>query len=128
MLVLDALFDHFQQISSNVEITGSLVQCSPISAVDVRVGSRAAETIGLRRLLGSFAERIIGPPRTSGIQSGFVGGPGHAGFAPVVADQPCHVSLFNSSQFGTIIVVSAGKVRRSDCMTSMSRHCAAVEP
>jgi hypothetical protein len=30
MLVLDALFDHFQQISSNVEIMGSLVQCSPI--------------------------------------------------------------------------------------------------
>jgi hypothetical protein len=30
--VLDALFDHFQQISSNAEITGSLVQCSPISA------------------------------------------------------------------------------------------------
>ena len=29
--VLDALFDHFQQISSNAEITGSLVQCSPIS-------------------------------------------------------------------------------------------------
>jgi len=25
MLVLDALFDHFQQISSNVEIIGSLV-------------------------------------------------------------------------------------------------------
>jgi len=38
MLVLDALFDHFQQISSNVEIIGSLVQCSPISAIDVRVG------------------------------------------------------------------------------------------
>jgi hypothetical protein len=37
MLVLDALFDHFQQISSNVEIIGSLVQCSPISAIDVRV-------------------------------------------------------------------------------------------
>ena len=61
MLVLDALFDHFQQISSNVEIIGSLVQCSPISAIDVRVGSRGAETIGLRRLLGSFADRIIGP-------------------------------------------------------------------
>ena len=26
MLVLDALFDHIQQISSNVEIIGSLVQ------------------------------------------------------------------------------------------------------
>jgi len=39
MLVLDALFDHFQQISSNVEIIGSLVQCSPISAIDVRVGA-----------------------------------------------------------------------------------------
>jgi hypothetical protein len=26
MRVLDALFDHIQQISSNVEITGSLVQ------------------------------------------------------------------------------------------------------
>jgi hypothetical protein len=38
MLVLDALFDHIQQISSNVEIIGSLVQCSPISAIDVRVG------------------------------------------------------------------------------------------
>src|SRR5215468_7249510 len=46
MLVLDALFDHFQQISSNVEIIGSLVQCSPISAIDVRVGSRAAPLAG----------------------------------------------------------------------------------
>jgi hypothetical protein len=41
MLVLDALFDHIQQISSNVEIIGSLVLCSPISAIDVRVGARA---------------------------------------------------------------------------------------
>src|SRR5437660_918078 len=31
MPVLDALFDHSQQVSSNVEITGSLVQCSPVS-------------------------------------------------------------------------------------------------
>jgi hypothetical protein len=31
MLVLDALFDHIQQISSNVEIIGSLVESSPIS-------------------------------------------------------------------------------------------------
>jgi hypothetical protein len=46
MLALDARFDHFQQISSNVEIMGSLVQCSPISAIDVRVGSKAPETIG----------------------------------------------------------------------------------
>src|SRR5262249_42696582 len=29
LLVLDASFDHIQQISSNVEIIGSLVQCSP---------------------------------------------------------------------------------------------------
>jgi hypothetical protein len=36
MLVLDALFDHFQQISSNVEIIGS----SPISAIDVGVESK----------------------------------------------------------------------------------------
>jgi hypothetical protein len=39
MLVLDALFDHIQQISSHVEIIGSLVQRSPMSASDVRVGS-----------------------------------------------------------------------------------------
>jgi hypothetical protein len=32
MLVLDALFDPFRQISSNVEIIGTLVRCSPISA------------------------------------------------------------------------------------------------
>ena len=32
--------------SSNVEIVGSLVQCSLISAIDVRVGARAAETVG----------------------------------------------------------------------------------
>jgi hypothetical protein len=32
--VLDALFGHCQQISSNAEITGSLVQCSPISAME----------------------------------------------------------------------------------------------
>jgi hypothetical protein len=42
MLVLDALFDHIQRISSHVEIIGSLVQCSPISAIDVRVGSIAS--------------------------------------------------------------------------------------
>jgi hypothetical protein len=41
MLVLDALFDHIQQISSHVDILGSLVQCSPASASDVRVGSKA---------------------------------------------------------------------------------------
>jgi hypothetical protein len=41
MLVLDALFDHSHQISSNVEIIGKLVQYSAISAIDVRVGSRA---------------------------------------------------------------------------------------
>ena len=29
MLVLDALFDHIRQISSHVEIIGSLVQRSP---------------------------------------------------------------------------------------------------
>jgi hypothetical protein len=45
MLVLDALFDHFQQISSNVEIIGSLVQCSPISAIDVRVGVITGNTL-----------------------------------------------------------------------------------
>lgn len=42
MLVLDALFDHIQQISSHVEIIGSLVQRSPLSASDVRVGSIAS--------------------------------------------------------------------------------------
>jgi hypothetical protein len=36
MLVLDALFDHIRQISSNVEIIGNLVQCPAISAIDVR--------------------------------------------------------------------------------------------
>ena len=45
MLVLDALFDHFRQISSNVEIIGSLVQRSPISAIDVRVESVATEEV-----------------------------------------------------------------------------------
>jgi hypothetical protein len=30
MLVLDALFDHIRQISSNVEIIGSLVRRSPV--------------------------------------------------------------------------------------------------
>jgi hypothetical protein len=30
MFVLDALFDHIQQISSHVEIIGSLVQRSPV--------------------------------------------------------------------------------------------------
>jgi hypothetical protein len=38
--LLDALFDRIHQISSNVEIIGSLVQCSPISAIDVGVGSK----------------------------------------------------------------------------------------
>jgi hypothetical protein len=41
MLVLYALFDPIQQISSNVEITGSLVQFAQTSAIDVRVGSRS---------------------------------------------------------------------------------------
>jgi hypothetical protein len=40
MLVLDALFDHIQQISSHVEIIGRLVQRSPVSASDVGVGSK----------------------------------------------------------------------------------------
>jgi hypothetical protein len=35
MLVLDALFDHIHQISSSVEIAGSVVQCLPISAIEV---------------------------------------------------------------------------------------------
>jgi hypothetical protein len=43
MLVLDALFDRIQQTSSNIEIVASLVQCSPISAIDVRVGSFASD-------------------------------------------------------------------------------------
>jgi len=42
MLVPDALFDHFRQISSHVEIIGSLVQRSPVSESDVRVGSIAS--------------------------------------------------------------------------------------
>ena len=46
MLVLDALFDHFQQISSNVEIIRSLVQCFPISAIDVRIGSCVTSIAG----------------------------------------------------------------------------------
>ena len=37
MLVLDALFDHIQQISSNGEIMGNLVQRTPVPARDVRV-------------------------------------------------------------------------------------------
>src|SRR5205814_10009509 len=35
MLVRDVLFGHFHRISSNVEIIGSLVQCSAMSAIDV---------------------------------------------------------------------------------------------
>jgi len=31
------------QIASNVEIIGSLVQCSPISAIDVRVESNSTK-------------------------------------------------------------------------------------
>jgi hypothetical protein len=50
MLVLDALFDHFQQISSIVEIIGSLVQRSPISAIDVGVGSTASVSQCPRRV------------------------------------------------------------------------------
>jgi hypothetical protein len=34
MLVLDALFDHIPQISSNVEIIRGLVQCAPIPLPD----------------------------------------------------------------------------------------------
>ena len=36
MLVLDALFDHIRQISSHVEIIGSLAQRSPVSESDGR--------------------------------------------------------------------------------------------
>jgi len=42
MLVLDVLFGHFHRISSNVETIGSLVQCSAMSAIDVRFGSIAS--------------------------------------------------------------------------------------
>jgi hypothetical protein len=42
MLVLDVLFGRFHRISSNVEIIGGLVQCSAMSAIDVRFGSIAS--------------------------------------------------------------------------------------
>jgi hypothetical protein len=59
MLVLDALFDHFQQTSSNVEIIGSLVQCSPISAIDVRVGSlHAAHDRRTLRISAPLSARV----------------------------------------------------------------------
>jgi len=56
MLVLDALFDHFQQISSNVEIIGNLIQCSAISAIDVRSESFASmlPCLPICPLCGSF--------------------------------------------------------------------------
>jgi hypothetical protein len=53
MLVLDALFDHMAQISSNIEIIGSLVRGSPISAIDVRVGSCALAKL-LRKSLSAL--------------------------------------------------------------------------
>jgi hypothetical protein len=43
MLVLDALFDHIQQISSHVEIIGGLVQCSPISRAALERALSGAE-------------------------------------------------------------------------------------
>ena len=62
MLVLDALFDHIQQISSHVEIIGSsLIQRSPMSASDVRVGCKAQNpTFGQRAASPSQATQPIG--------------------------------------------------------------------
>jgi hypothetical protein len=50
MLVLDALFDHMAQISSNIEIIGSLVQYSPISAIDVSHERRFCDVCGTSAL------------------------------------------------------------------------------
>src|SRR5262249_56969878 len=71
MLVLDARFDHIQQILSNVEIIGSLVQCSLISAIDVRVASwvpkaacrLASRTIARRRELRRTICALLSAPR-----------------------------------------------------------------
>jgi hypothetical protein len=56
MLVLEALFDHIQQISSRVEIIGSLVQRSPVSASDVRDGS-TSEELGLSKCLPGYTRQ-----------------------------------------------------------------------
>src|SRR5262249_2266742 len=63
MLVLDALFDHFHQISSNVEIIGRLVQCSPISAVDVGIGRQSGCGVSWGRLpIGSSGPADVWHP------------------------------------------------------------------
>jgi hypothetical protein len=73
MHVLDALFDHFQQISSNVEIIGSLAQCSPIRQLPSESGSQPVSlelgkcfpgcprkrTSDLRRHLASLVAAVV---------------------------------------------------------------------
>jgi hypothetical protein len=82
MLVLDALFDHFQQILSNVEIIGSLVQCRAIPSIGGKLGHPSkivtappyAQWLGSGRRAGVAAQSIepeIPGPRLS-LDSGWV--------------------------------------------------------
>jgi hypothetical protein len=54
MLVLNALFDHIQQISSRVEIIGSLVQRADMYPAGL-IGSRALGLVGA--LMGKPEQR-----------------------------------------------------------------------
>jgi hypothetical protein len=65
MLVLDALFDHIQQISSHIEIIRSLVQRSPISASDVRAGSCVTSNAGPHGDAELYEEMKEGPSRSA---------------------------------------------------------------
>jgi hypothetical protein len=58
MLVLDALFDHIQQISSNVKIIGAW-PVRPISAIDVRVGVKLGS--------GSDCQSCLSCPQKAGV-------------------------------------------------------------
>jgi predicted metal-dependent peptidase len=55
MLVLDALFDHIRQISSNVEIMGSLDQFAQFRQLMSELVKRFALT--LRRLLAVYVDK-----------------------------------------------------------------------
>jgi hypothetical protein len=59
MLVLDALFDHIQQISSNIEIMGSLVRFAQFRQLMSELGQSRTDFAGMTAS-GGRAKRTFG--------------------------------------------------------------------
>src|SRR5215813_1434102 len=94
MPVLDALFDHIHQISSDVEIRGGLLQRSPTPAIDVRVGqTRSIDDLG----------RVSGLPES--------------GHRWAVYEYTPYSFAFNCASF------AAMKARMSSAISSSFSHC-----